>query len=470
MNKTKIFKNMRFLITVIAVSALSVFILKEFFQIFKWLFFFLIGNIFTKYYWKIVVDMCNVTRIRFINAVFFYVVLHMLVTITFYIISLIIMLVIAGLEHCINQIDIIVLGSKHEKSLDYPGITLWYIKFKADFLFFCDWIRNDVLKVRYIIKENDTKIKWVRKLSVESIITGIKQVIVFFFDFTFKHLFLAIISLYTFYNNDILLMWEWAVKSILQNKATLSQFLEIVESFTTLCLFACIVFDIRHKVSGYFTLRAERFKELIQMEEKLMTIIVEIIYSLEQNIDTIAESKWCILQSGVSYMTGKRCYNNRGRIEFWDNKMGCIQHDDKVSLFSNLNEMEEEFLKLLELEQDIKKSTIRYSNIYLVDHKAMLTKVIHFLNPSLNDKKYQRMKFFCKSSMEEWYKNILIKQEKDDENKVNYYSKSQVMNHIYDASAMLDYELMRAFLLELYLKKYVRNMIKRHKWINRFSR
>ena len=45
--------------------------------------------------------------------------------------------IIAGLmlwcvERCIALLDRIILGMKHQKSLEYTEVILWYIKCKAD--------------------------------------------------------------------------------------------------------------------------------------------------------------------------------------------------------------------------------------------------------------------------------------------------------------------------------------------------
>lgn len=482
MNKIKLFIQKHYIISILVVSALAVFTLNVFLQIVKW-FFKLLGNgvkwlfeslieiVCTKEYWEQIIDMCNVTQIRIINAVFFYLVLCVLVVIAIMVITVIMVLVIEGLECCINRIDGIILGKKHQKSLEYQGITLWYIKCKADILYFLYWIRFDVLKVRYSFGENDTKIKWVRRLSVENIITMTKNVIKFFFDVTIVHFILGLISLYIYLKKDILLVGERLVDTILQSEVTPSQFLEMFEIFTVLCLLGYVIFDIRHKANGYSELRAERFKELVQMEEKLLDILGGISYSLKKNIDIIAERKCFILQSGASELSGKRCYIDKRNIEFVDkNKYGYWYPDDMMRQLSNLDDMKEEFQKLSELEEEFKKSALSRSNIYLIDHQTMLTKVVHFWIPGIDDKEYKRMEYFCKSSMEEWYKNRFIKPVENAGGEVSYYSESQVKNQIFDASAMLDYELTRAFWLELYLKKYERKMIKRLKWINKFSR
>ncbi len=482
MDKIKGFMKKHCIILLLITLLFALFVLNVFVWIAKW-FFTLLGNgikmlfkclieiVCTKEYWEQLIDMCNVTQIRVINAVLFYLALCFLFVIALAIFTTMMVIVIGCLEGCVNRIDGIILGKKHQKSLEYQGITLWYIKCKADISYFLDWVRFDILKVRYSFREDATKIKWVRKLSLENIISMAKNIIRFFFSATIVHLILGLVSLYVYYKTDILLVCESLVGTILQSGITPSQFLDIFEVLVVLCSLGYIVFDIRHKANGYFELRAERFKELVQMEEKLLNILRGISCSLEKNIDIIAERKCFILQNGASELSGKQCYLNKTKIEFEDkNKFGYWYSDDRMREFSNLDDMKVEFQKLSKLEEEFKKSALSRSNIYLIDHQTMLTRVAHFWIPGIDDKEYKRMEFFCKSSMEEWYKNWFIKPVEDNNGEVRYYSESQTTREIFDASAMLDYELVRAFLLELYLKKYERKMIKRIKRINKFSR
>lgn len=482
MDKIKYFVKKHYIISLVITLLFTIFVLNIFVRIVKW-FFALLSNgiklvfeylieiVCTKEYWEQLVDMCNVTQIRVINAVLFYLALCLLFVITLTIFTIMMVIVIECLEGCINRIDGIILGKKHQKSLKYQGITLWYIKCKADISYFLDWIRFDILKVRYLFEEDATRIKWVRKLSLENIISMAKDVIKFFFSATTVHLILGLISLYVFYKTDILFIYESLVDTILQSGITTSQFLEMFEVLVIFCLLRYIIFDIRHKANGYSELRVERFKELVQMEEKLLNILVRISCSLEKNIDTIAERKCFILQSGASELSGKQCYIDKTKIEFKDkNKFGYWNSDDRMYQLSNLDDMKEEFQKLSELEEEFKKSVLSRLNIDWIDHQTMLTRVIHFWIPGIDDKEYKRMEFFCKSSMEKWYKNRFIKQIEMDNGEVRYYSESQTIKEILDVSTMLDYELTRAFWLELYLKKYERKMIKRFKRINKFSR
>lgn len=460
-----------------AVFALNAFvwIVKRFFALLdngiKLLFNFLIKIVCTKEYWEQFIVMCNVTQIRVLNMAIFYMALCLLFVIALAIFKIMMMLVIKCAETCINRIGGIILGQKHQKSLEYQGITLGYIKCKADISYFLDWVRSDILKIRYSLGEGNTKIKWVRRLSLENIISIAQNIIKLFFSLTMVHLILGVISLCVYYKKYILLVYKSLVDTILQSGITSSQLLEMFEVLVKLCLLGYIALDIRHKANGYSELRAERFKELIQIEEKLLNILGGIIYSLKKNIDIIVECKWLILQNGASELSGKLSYINKTKIEFEEKNKFVYQYsDDRMYQFSELDDMKEEFQKLSELEEELRKSALSHLNIYLIDHQTMLTRVVQFWIPDIDNKEYKKMEFFCKSSMEKWYKNRFIKPVENVNGKIRYYSEEQTVEQILNASKMLDYELMRAFQLELYLKKYERKMIKRFKRINKFSR
>lgn len=229
------------------------------------------------------------------------------------------------------------------------------------------------------------------------------------------------------------------------------QFLAVFEIFTIICLLGYIFLDIRHKANRYSELRMERLKELIQMEEKLLYSLGNISYLQEKNIERIANRKQFISENGASELCGKTCYIDQNNIKFEEKRAFYYGYsDDCFRQLSELEEMKEEF----------QKSSLSYSNIYLIDHKAILTRVARFSIPGLEDEEYKKMKFFCQSSMRKWFENRFIKSTPYDKNKITYYSESCAIEEILYASVILDYELRSAFELELYIKKYERKMIK----------
>ena len=55
-------------------------------------------------------------------------------------------------------------------------------------------------------------------------------------------------------------------------------------------------------------LRKERFKKLLQVEEKLLVVMKKISFALETNIEIIVAEKKNILQDGAEKLTGKKLY------------------------------------------------------------------------------------------------------------------------------------------------------------------
>lgn len=477
MNKIKEFSKKHSIISALIVLVLTVLL----FNVIVWIitsFFTLLGNgikmsfqffreyVCTKENWIQIIDKCNITQSRVINAVFFYVVLCISSAIIITIFNAIMAILIGFIEGFINIMDKIVLGKMHQKSIEYNGITLWYIKFKADITYFLDWLRYDVLKIRYWFGETDTKIRRVRILSLENMVSTIKNIIKFLFNISIVHFAFGMISVYVYYEKEIRVLVNNLKNMIEQGENSLGNFIDIFEVLTVLCLIAYIVFDIRHKASGFSDLRAERFKELVQMEEKLLNILSRMGYSLQRNIDVIADRKPFILQNGAKELSGKQCYIYKSKIEFVEkNEFGYWCQADGMYQFSKLDDMKEEFQKLSDLEDEFKKSALNSSNIYLIDHQTMLTRVVHFWIIGRENKEYKKMEFFCKSSMEKWYKNRFVKPVVYDEETV-YYSEEQTKKQILDASISIDDELVRAMWLELYLKRYERKMNKRFKRIN----
>lgn len=478
MERIKKFREKHFLIAAVIALLGVILLLKLMLSICKVIFGFilrgidyLIGNIVSGVILDKLIEGSEITSVKFINAVIFYFGICLFITITLLITTLIIIVLTELVDIGLNKLGYIILGKKHQKSLSYNRFQLWFIKCSADISFFLNWIRFDVFKIRYSHSANDTMLKQVRSLSIENIICVIKNLLRYFFCVTTIHLFIGVMTVFGYYRDVILGILENFRGVLIQNNITTSQFLDVFEILTIICLLGYILLDIRHKANGYSELRMERFKELIQMEEKLLYILGNISYSLDKNIEIITDRKQFILQNGASELCGKDCYIDKNNIKFEEKRDFCYEYsEDRFRPLSELEEMKEEFENLSDLEEEFKKSSLSYSNIYLIDHQAMLTRVVHFWIPGLEDKEYKKMKFFCQSSMRRWFENRFIKPTQYDENKKTYYSESRARESILDASVILDYELMRAFELELYLKKYERKMIKRFKKINKFSR
>lgn len=297
-----------------------------------------------------------------------------------------------------------------------------------------------------------------------------KNCLRFFFDYSIVHLVFAVYVVYIYYFQLIQGYFVSFCEFLKTNSFSVSDAIDFFELISIIFLLGYIFLDVRHKATGYSEIRMERFKELFQMEEKLLNILRNINYALETNIDVIVDRKPYILQAGAKNLTGKDCHIYDGKIEYEDKKYwnNCHQ-DDTYFQLRNLIEMNEEFDSLSELNEEFKKSSLSYSNIYLIDHETMLTKLIHFYFPGRENFKYKKMQLFCKSSMEKWFERRFIKAIiYGDEKK--YYTEEQANKAILDASEALDFELINALELEVYLRRYEKKMIKRLKKINKFSR
>lgn len=421
-------------------------------------------------YWELFVEFYKVSEYRIINMVVLYLALCILFIVMILFITLGIMILVWCIEKALYTINKFVFGKEHRKSLEYNCFILWFAKFNADITFALDWVRFDFLQIRYKTDCDKSSTEWARWLSLENMLTTIKKIFVFFFRVTGIHMLLGVVALYEYYRDGIFFVINQINTLIIKSEITTGQFVELFEVITILCLLGYIVLDIRHKVNVYSDIRAERFKELMQMEEKLLTILKGMAYSLRKNIDIIANRKSFILQCGASSLSGKTCYIYNAKIEFETKNRYCFSNsDDAMRQFSDLDDMEDEFEKLEELDKEFKESSLSYSNIILVDRNEMLTRTVHFWTPGIMNIEYDKMRCFCKTSMENWYKNwfespIVGKQEK------RYLSEEKTKDTILRASAILDFELIRAFWLDLYIKKYIRKLESRFKKLNNFSK
>lgn len=192
--------------------------------------------------------------------------------------------------------------------------------------------------------------------------------------------------------------------------------------------------------------------------------------ALEKNLNLIVAKKQYILQDGAENLTGEICRINGANI-LYENKESLHNffYRDRYSQLQDFEEMNEEFNELKEINEEFIKSSLSRSNIFWIDHNAMLTKFHDLYLPGQQNFEYKKIKLFCKSSMKKWFKNHFIEPTKCD-NEGIYYSEEKAKQVVLSASEMLDYELMNAFELEVHLKRYVKKMEKRFRKINTFSK
>lgn len=428
-----------------------------------------------KIYVENVLKAINYVDNNFINVIIWYIILCLIVYTFIFTIKIVIYFVTSILEKMINKIGILVLGKNHEKSTKYKLTTLWFIKFNADVCYFLDWMRDSIFKtytvIGYSYAEQGTMLKKVRIISFSTLIKLIRNFCKSFFSVNLLHIFLLSVVICGFYYEKLIILESYLRKFILQSDIQINDIIDIFELLSIVCIVLFIVLDVRHKMNGYTALREERFREIIILEEKMLHILHGMSYYLGKNIEVICKQKERILLKGASNLCGKQCYLKRGELKIYDNKyMWNNTMCSNTELFYELNNMNDIFKELADLETEFKESSLRYSNIYSVDYKTMLFQIIHVWWLGNEKEEYKRMEFFCKDSMDKWYNNWFVKPVIGNNNEISYYLLQDTQNKILEASAMLDYELQRAFELELYIEKYRRKMTKRMKKISRFSR
>ena len=162
-----------------------------------------------------------------------------------------------------------------------------------------------------------------------------------------------------------------------------------------------------------------------------------------------------ILQDGAEKLTGKKCYICDGNISYLDEKDRDNRNfKDSCSRLENLVEMKKEFNKLKEINKEFKKSSLSI-------------KIFFF--PGQENFEYNKTQLFCKSSREKWFEKHFIEPITVGDKKI-YYTERKANQVIKDVSKSLDDELVEAFELEMYLKRYEKKMLKRFKKIYNFSR
>lgn len=477
MNKLVGFLKRHCVASVALVGVFVLLIMKLIIHLFKKIIVFVVGKANAMIYYLAsqqfaneLMEFSNITDCTWINAIISYLELCIIFVVIWIVFAVIMAILVTVVEKIMDLLKNLILGKSHERSLRYNTFQVWFLKMSADFNISIFWIKFNICGVRISGETDFSMVKKAKVFTMESIIYFIKNCMRFFFDYSILHLVFAIYVIYIYYFQLIQDYFIRFVEYFKTNVLSVSDAIDFFELISIIFLLGYIFLDVRHKATGYLEIRTERFKELFQMEEKLLNILRNINYALETNIDVIVDRKPYILQDGAKELTGKECYIYDGKIEYEDKKhWNNFRQDDTYFQLRNLIEMNEEFDSLSELNEEFKKSSLRYSNIYLIDHETMLTKLIHFYFPGRENFEYKKTQLFCKSSMEKWFERRFIKPIAHGAEK-KYYTEEQANEVILDASYALDFELMHALELEVYLRRYEKKMIKRFKKINKFSR
>ena len=449
MNKLEGFLNKHCVASVTLVVVFALLIMRLIIYLFKRIIVFVIGKAKAMIYYfasqqfaNQLMEFSNLTDYKWMNAVISYLELCILFVTIWIVIAMIMAILVTVVEKIWDLLRNLILGKSHERSLRYNTFQVWFLKVSADVNIIIFWIKFNICGVRSYGETDISIVKKDKVFTMERIICFMKKYLRFFFDCSIVHLVFAVYVVYIYYFQLIQDCFVNFCGFFKTNAFSVSDALDFFELISIIFLLGYIFLDVRHKATGYSEIRTERFKELFQMEEKLLIILRNINYELETNIDVIVDRKPYILQAGAKNLTGKDCYIYDGKIEYEDKKYWNSFHkDDRYFQLRNLTEMNKEFDSLSELNKEFKKSSLSYSNLYLIDHETMLTKLIHFYFPGRENFEYKKMQLFCKSSMEKWFERRFIKPIIYGDKK-KYYTEEQANEVILDASDSLDFDLM----------------------------
>lgn len=472
MNKFAGFLKKHCVILVALIGVLALLIIKFIIYLFKKIIAFVVGkaNAIIYYFASQLIEFSNITEYTWMNAVISYLEMCIIFFVIRIMIAVIMLILVTAVEKIWYLLKILILGKRHERSLQYSTFQVWFLKVSADINILIFGIKFNICGVRISGETDFSMVKKAKFFTMESIIYFVKNCLRFFFECSILHLLVAIYVIYIYCFQLIHDYFISLCEFLKTNILSVSDAIHLFEFTSIILLLGYIFLDVRHKATGYSEIRRERFKELFQMEERLLNILRNINCALETNIDVIVDRKPYILQEGAKNLTGEDCYIYNGKIEYEGKKYCNNCHQDNIYFqLRNLVEMNEEFDSLSELNKQFKKSSFSYSNMYLVDHETMLNKLIHFYFPGQENFEHKKMQLFCKSSMEKWFERSFIEPIIYG-GKKRYYTEEQAYKVILDTSDVLDYELMHAFELEVHLRRYEKKMIKRFKKINRFSR
>ena len=140
----------------------------------------------------------------------------------------------------------------------------------ADFNISIFWIKFNICGVGSYGETDISMVKKAKVFTMESIICFMKKCLRFFFDCSIVHLVFAVYVVYIYYFQLIQDYFISFVESFKTNVLSVSDAIDFFELISIIFLLGYIFLDVRHKATGYLEIRTERFKELFQMEEKLM--------------------------------------------------------------------------------------------------------------------------------------------------------------------------------------------------------
>lgn len=315
MNKLVGFLKKHCVASVTLVGVFALLIMRLIIYLFKRIIVFVIGKAKAMIYYfasqqfaNQLMEFSNLTDYKWMNAVISYLELCILFVTIWIVIAMIMAILVTVVEKIWDLLRNLILGKSHERSLRYNTFQVWFLKLSADVNIIIFWIKFNICGVRSYGETDISMVKKAKVFTMERIICFMKKYLRFFFDCSIVHLVFAVYVVYIYYFQLIQDCFVNFCGFFKTNAFSVSDALDFFELISIIFLLGYIFLDVRHKATGYSEIRTERFKELFQMEEKLLNILRNINYELETNIDVIVDRKPYILQAGAKNLTGKDCY------------------------------------------------------------------------------------------------------------------------------------------------------------------
>lgn len=327
MNKLVEFLKKHCVISVVLIGVVALLIMKFIVYLFKKIIVLVVGKANSLIYYfasqqfaNQLMEFSNITECTLMNAVISYLELCIIFVVIWIMFAMIMAILVTAVEKIMDLLKSLILGKSHERSLQYNTFQVWLLKVSADVNILIFWIKLNICGVKASGETDRSKVKKAKIFTMESIICFMKNCLRFFFDFSIVHLILAGYVVFIYYFHMIRDYFMIFCDYFETNTFSISGAIDYFELISIVFLLGYIFLDIRHKATGYSEIRTERFKELFQMEERLLIILRNINYALETNIDVIVDRKTYILQDGAKKLTGKDCYIFDGKIKFETNR------------------------------------------------------------------------------------------------------------------------------------------------------
>lgn len=427
------------------------------------------------YNWDKIITTISFWDNPIINATLLYLLLCVVIYIATYILKIIVYFIAELIEKIVDGIRSKFFGSQNEKCISYSFSMVWFIKFQADIIYFLEWMKYDVFRTTTVIKRwwnrEPSMLRNARLISPDGLMQMLFQIFKFFFKRSLLHLVVGVIVIWSFFGRNILEFVELLSNFLISKQLQVNDLLDGFQLLAIVCVFVYVFLDARHKVGGYKELRKERFKELIIFEEKFLSVLYQMEYSLANNIKFIVKNKSEILRNAASDLCGVPCKIRQGKIIEYDKQEWiCNRTKAGEELFCDLDDMKTAFQKLTKLRQELDESSLANTNLRHLDGATIFNKVKHLWLLWGDDSSAPKMNFFCKGSMELWYSHCFVDEIVVVDGEKKYYSKNYARDIILQESDSLDYELQRAFIMELSLKKYIKIIERKMDKLHRFSR